>query len=66
MTSTERDYRTVRELAALLDVSPETVRAWVRSGTAPDSYRVGREIRFPVGPLHAWCAQRGIPIPENG
>jgi len=61
-----RNYYTAAELAQLLDVSPQTVRGWVRSGTAPDSYKVGRETRFPVETAHAWCRERGIPIPDGG
>ena len=64
MTNTERSYFTVADLALLLDVPGSTLRAWVRRGAAPDSYRVGREIRFPINSTQTWCRERGIPLPD--
>jgi excisionase family DNA binding protein len=36
---------TVAEVAAMLKVSPHTIRAWVKKGKIP-VHKVGRQVRF--------------------
>jgi excisionase family DNA binding protein len=35
MDTTPRDWYTVQQIAALLDVNSETVRRWIRAGVLP-------------------------------
>src|SRR4051794_11981913 len=47
-------YLTTADVAALLDVAPETVRYWRHKGTGPRGGRVGRSVLYPRTSVEAW------------
>ena len=53
----EKQIMTVEEAAALLSVTPETVRRWARAGTIPAA-RVGGGWRFVREQLVGWVRER--------
>jgi predicted site-specific integrase-resolvase len=42
------------ELAAVLDVSVETITTWRHEGTGPDYIRAGKQIRYRVADVDKW------------
>ena len=50
---------TVREVAAVVGVTPATIRAWVRRGYFPAGVRIGpRRLVWDAGDVNAWWAER--------
>lgn len=47
-------FFTLRELAALLRVEEATVRYWRNRGTGPDSYKIGRHVRYTRQDVDRW------------
>lgn len=57
--ATAREWLSIPELAALLNVPEGTVRQWNARGTGPARYRIGRHCRFAREDVLAWIdAQR--------
>lgn len=54
MEPTTPTFLTVEELAARYRVTETTVHNWRKHGTAPPSFRAGRQIRFPLEGVLAW------------
>ena len=53
------EFFTLRELAELLRVQEATVRYWRNQGTGPDSYKIGRHVRYSHQDVDRWLrAQR--------
>jgi excisionase family DNA binding protein len=52
---------TARQVAELLDVSPETVLRWMRRGELPAIRLPGGAIRFREDELEAWLMERATP-----
>ena len=53
----ERRFFNVRELAAYLSLSEDTIRAWVKFGKIPFS-KFGRSVRFDLIKIETWCKQK--------
>ena len=51
---------TAREVAARLDLSPETVLRWVRLGELP-AFKLGKAVRFREDEIERWLAKRATP-----
>jgi len=51
------DLLTLREVAELLRVPEATLRYWRNQHTGPDSYKVGRHIRYQRRDVRAWLNQ---------
>jgi predicted DNA-binding transcriptional regulator AlpA len=50
---------TVEQMAAILCVSTQTLYRHMAEGTAPPSFRTGRKILFPLGPVFdEWTRER--------
>jgi excisionase family DNA binding protein len=47
------DIVTAEELAAVLKVDPHTVLNWAKAGIIPESFRVGRTVRFSLDAVNA-------------
>ena len=43
----------LEDIAAHLDVSKDTIRAWIKKGTIP-YHKVGRQYKFRVSEVDAW------------
>ncbi len=55
----EKQLLTVAEVAAVLDVSPRTIWAWVAAGELPEPVRKGRRwVRWRRREVEAWLAER--------
>ena len=52
-TKSNKTYLTVKELAAQMRVTPQTVYAWVRSGQVPHVRRIGK-ILFDAQKIEEW------------
>ena len=65
MTSTPKKYCTPMEAAAILMVSPVTVREWARKGVLPSVSTAGGHRRFLLEELKAFAATHGIHIGEE-
>lgn len=52
MSEVER-WISLEDIAAHLDVSKDTIRAWIKKGTIP-YYKVGRQYKFRVSEVDAW------------
>jgi excisionase family DNA binding protein len=48
------DLFTLAELANLLRVPPATLRYWRHRGTGPDSFRIGRHVRYYRTDVESW------------
>ena len=48
------DLLTLHEVAELLRVPEATLRYWRHQHTGPDSYKVGRHVRYPRGEVQRW------------
>ena len=55
---------TIDEVAALTRVSPHTVRYWRKTGTGPQSFRLGRRVVFAEADVQAWLLQRRAAEPR--
>lgn len=49
---------TIKELAEILNVTPQTVYLWTTGGKGPKALRVGRSIRFRRSDVNAWLDSR--------
>ena len=59
----ERDYRTVSELAKRWDVTDRTIRNWIADGVFPNAYKVGlgkSHYRVPINDVVAFEKARRI------
>ncbi len=57
---------TVEEVAAYLQLKPETIRNLTRRGELP-GFKVGsRRLRFRKAEIDAWLESRKRPVNENG
>lgn len=53
------DLLTLQEVAELLRVPQATLRYWRHCHTGPNSYKIGRHIRYERRDVHSWLrAQR--------
>jgi excisionase family DNA binding protein len=52
------EFLTEAELAALLKVTPRTVKRWRAEGTGPSWIRVGRGIRYRRRDVDAWLERQ--------
>ena len=64
-TKTSQKYCTSKQAAALLMVSPVTIREWARKGLLPAVTTVGGHRRFLMQDLRAFAATRGITLVED-
>jgi excisionase family DNA binding protein len=48
------DLLTLHEVAELLRVPEATLRYWRHQHTGPDSYKVGRHVRYPRSEVQRW------------
>ena len=48
------DLLTLREVAELLRVPEATLRYWRHCQTGPNSYKIGRHVRYRQQDVHAW------------
>lgn len=48
------DLLTLREVAELLRVPEATLRYWRNQHLGPDSYKVGRHVRYPRSEVQRW------------
>ena len=59
------DLLTLHEVADLLRVPEATLRYWRHCNTGPDSYKVGRHVRYRRQDVHAWLrGQRSTGSPD--
>jgi len=61
------EYLTPEDLAALLKVSINTVRAWRRLGKLPTCLKLGKLVRWPKTVIDEWAQnhQERSSLPEN-
>jgi len=59
------EFLTVRELAALLRVSPNSVYEAYKRGEIPGGRRVGRSIRFHTATVLEWFRSQGRGSPPS-
>jgi predicted DNA-binding transcriptional regulator AlpA len=52
----------LRDVADLLEVSPNTIYYWRYQGTGPKGHRVGRWIRYWRSDVLAWMSERADPV----
>jgi excisionase family DNA binding protein len=52
------DLLTLREVAHLLRVPEATLRYWRHRHTGPDSYKIGRHIRYQRNDVQAWVRRQ--------
>lgn len=52
MNEIER-WVSLEDIAAHLDISKDTIRAWIKKGTIP-YHKVGRQYKFRVSEVDAW------------
>lgn len=52
MSGVER-WVSLEDIAGHLDVSKDTIRAWIKKGTIP-YHKVGRQYKFRVSEVDAW------------
>lgn len=52
MNEVER-WVSLEDIATHLDVSKDTIRAWIKKGTIPN-HKVGRQYKFRVSEVDAW------------
>jgi excisionase family DNA binding protein len=52
------DLLTLHEVADLLRVPEATLRYWRHCNTGPDSYKVGRHIRYRRRDVQAWLREQ--------
>ena len=55
MSEVER-WVSLEDIAAHLDVSKDTIRAWIKKGTIP-FHKVGRQYKFRVSEVDAWVEE---------
>ncbi|MFN2561853.1 MAG: helix-turn-helix domain-containing protein [Jatrophihabitans sp.] len=48
------DLLTLHEVAELLRVPDATLRYWRHQHTGPDSYKIGRHVRYPRSEVQRW------------
>lgn len=48
------DMLTLHEVAEMLRVPDATLRYWRHCKTGPDSYKIGRHVRYRRQDVHAW------------
>ncbi|MGH8860744.1 MAG: helix-turn-helix transcriptional regulator, partial [Jatrophihabitantaceae bacterium] len=48
------DLLTLHEVAELLRVPEATLRYWRHCNTGPDSYKIGRHVRYQRSDVHSW------------
>ncbi len=56
---------TTAEVAALLDVAPETVRFWRHRGTGPTARKIGRHVRYRGVDVEKWLDGRAVERPRT-
>ncbi len=54
--ASEHEWLTTEELAELLKVPVQTVRAWRHNGSGPAAVRLGRHVRYRRSTVGAWIA----------
>lgn len=52
MNEVER-WVSLEDIATHLDVSKDTIRAWIKKGTIPN-HKVGRQYKFRISEVDAW------------
>jgi excisionase family DNA binding protein len=59
------DLLTLHEVAELLRVPDATLRYWRHCKTGPNSYKIGRHVRYRRQDVHAWLhGQRSVGSPD--
>lgn len=53
------DLLTVAQLAALLQVPPQTLYGWRTRGEGPPGLKVGRHVRYRMRDVEQWLDTRG-------
>ncbi|HYJ33783.1 MAG TPA: helix-turn-helix domain-containing protein [Candidatus Binatia bacterium] len=62
-TTSADDLLTIDDIAAVLKVSPATVRAWRVRGKGPRVTKVGKHVRFRRADFDLWLAACAEPRP---
>jgi excisionase family DNA binding protein len=57
---------TTADVAALLQVSAQTIRKWVSQGTFPKPVRMGRKVRWDAETVRRALAARGLRVDVAG
>jgi excisionase family DNA binding protein len=60
------EFFTLGELAELLRIPAATLRYWRHCETGPDSYKVGRHIRYDRRDVDAWLRRQRHPSGPDG
>lgn len=55
----EKRFLNVNELAIYLGLSPDTIRAWVKTGRIPSS-KLGRAVRFDKYKIDEWLKDKEV------
>ena len=55
----ERRFIGKEDLAVYLDVSPETIRSWQKTGKVP-YFKVGRLVKFDLKEIERWLQKKRV------
>ena len=60
----EKRFITIKELAAYLSMSENTIRDWIKEGRIPFS-KLGRSVRFDLRRIESWLKKKENPFTQN-